>query len=76
MTTSTQPYIAWVQASSKNQAMVKAGALAGQEKNRRNQDRTGREQGAEGLMEPDIWIEKIGLDEYWDHREEVEIEKR
>jgi hypothetical protein len=66
-------WVAWVQASSKNQAMVKAGALAGQEKARREAERTGRAGFVEGLMDPEVRMEPAPLDEYWEHREEVEL---
>jgi hypothetical protein len=66
-------YTAWVSATSKQQAVAKAAALAGQEKYRREAERTGREPGVEGLMDPDIKIEPVDLDEYWEHRETVEV---
>lgn len=69
-------YIAWVSATSRVQAVAKAAALAGQEKHRREFERTGREPGVEGLMEPEIKLEAVSLDEYWEHREEVEVEIR
>lgn len=65
-------WVAWVQATSKNQAIVKAGALAGQAKAHREAERTGRHGFNEGLMEPDVRLELAPLDEYWEHREEVE----
>lgn len=64
-------YIAWVAASSKNQAMVKAAALAGQEKVRREFDRTGRSVVVEGLLEPEIKLEPASGDEFWDNRDTV-----
>jgi hypothetical protein len=67
-------YTAWVSASSKNQALIKAAALAGQEKNRREFERTGRFPGIEGLMEPEVSIEKTDLDnEFWDKQDTVEV---
>lgn len=68
-------YVAWVSASSKNQAMVKAAALAGQEKSRREFERTGDRRGVvvEGLLEPEIKLETVTVDEYWEHREEVTV---
>ena len=66
-------YIAWVQGSSQVQAVAKAGALAGQEKNRRRYELMGRpsDLSPEGLLEPEVKVEKVSLDEYWEHREEV-----
>jgi len=66
-------YTAWVNGTSRNQAMVKAAALAGQEKARRESERTGRPVAVEGLMEPEIKMEACSLDEYWEHREEVTV---
>jgi hypothetical protein len=69
-------YTAWVSATSRNQAIIKAAALAGQEKYRREAERTGREPGVEGLIEPEIKIEPMGLnefDEFWDKRDTVEV---
>lgn len=66
-------YTAWVSASSRNQAMVKAAALAGQEKARREFERTGQAPATEGLLEPEVKMEAAPLDEYWEHRDEVTI---
>lgn len=66
-------YTAWVSASSKTQAIVKGAALAGQEKYRREAERTGREPGVEGLLEPRLQVEKVGASDYWDHQEEVVV---
>jgi hypothetical protein len=68
-------YIAWVQATSKNQAIAKAAALAGGEKTRREWQRMGREPMPEGLLEPDVKLEPVGLDEYWDHQEQVVVQE-
>jgi hypothetical protein len=66
-------YIAWVSATSKNQALVKAAALAGQEKARREFERTGSRRGVavDGLLEPEVTMETVGLDEYYE--EEVTV---
>lgn len=68
-------YTTWVQATSKNQALVKAAALAGQEKARREFERVSGRNGVvtEGLYEPEVKLEAVSLDEYWDHREEVTV---
>jgi hypothetical protein len=69
-------YVAWVQGSSQNQAVAKAAAMAGQEKTRRAFERMGRphDLAPEGLLDPEIRIELVDLDEYWDHREEVIVQ--
>lgn len=68
-------YTAWVQASSQNRAIAKAGALAGQEKNRREYTKTGRvsDLWPGGLNDPDIKIEHVDLDEFWEKRDTVEV---
>lgn len=66
-------YTVWVSALSRNQAMIKAAALAGQEKYRRETDRAGRQPGVEGLLEPEVTMEPASVEEYWDHREEVQV---
>jgi len=68
-------YTTWVSATSKNQAVAKAAALAGQEKTRREYERTGDRRGVavDGLLEPEIKLEPATLDEYWDYREEVKV---
>jgi hypothetical protein len=68
-------YTTWVSASSRNQALVKAAALAGQEKSRREFERTGERRGVavEGLLEPEVKLEQVTTDEYWDHRDEVTV---
>ncbi len=66
-------YTAWVSATSKNQAIIKAAALAGQEKTRREFERTGRPDALcpEGLLEPYVRLEAVSVEEYWAHRDEV-----
>ena len=68
-------YVSWVDASSKNQAIVKAAAMAGQEKNRREYMRMGRINVLYpgGFLEPDVKLEQITMDEFWEHRNEVEV---
>lgn len=68
-------YTAWVSATSRDQAMVKAAALAGQEKTRREFERTGRPNALwpEGLLEPKVKIAAVSLDEYWERRNTVEV---
>jgi hypothetical protein len=66
-------YVAWVSGASRNQALVKAAALAGQEKACREFERTGRAPATEGLLEPEVKMETVPLDEYWEHRDEVVI---
>lgn len=68
-------YVVWVGASSKNQAMLMAGALVGQEKNRREFERTGRvnDLWPQGLIDPEIRIEPADVDEYWEKRNTVEV---
>jgi len=61
-------YVAWVDATSKNQAIVKAGALAGGLKAAREQHSTG------GLTDPEIRLEPCNLEEYWEHRETAEVQ--
>ena len=66
-------YTAWVSASSKNQAIAKAAAPVGGEKTHREWLRMGREPFPESLLEPDVKLEPCGLDEYWDHQEQVTV---
>jgi hypothetical protein len=66
-------YTCWVSAASKNSAMVMAGALAGQEKMRREHERTGRNLWPEGLMAPEIRLETVGTDEYYANEGTVEV---
>ena len=67
-------YIAWVQGTSRNQALVKAAALAGQEKARREHERMPQHGVAvEGLLEPEVTVEPCDLDEYWNKRNTVEV---
>jgi hypothetical protein len=68
-------YSAWVAASSKTQAVAKAAALAGQEKARREFERTGRADALcpEGLLEPEVKLAVVSVDEYYEHREEVTV---
>lgn len=69
-------YTAWVEATSKNQALIKAAALAGQEMMRRDYEQTHGRHGLapETLLEPDVTLEKVSLDEYWDKRDTVEVQ--
>lgn len=64
-------YTAWVSASSKNQALVKAAALIGGEMTRREWLRMHREPVRQDLIEPDVRIEPVDLDEFWDNRDKV-----
>lgn len=71
-------YVAWVSATSKNQAIAKAAALTGAEKAAREFRRTKREPvGEDGsLLEPTVRLEVLGLDEFdefWDKRDTVEV---
>lgn len=67
-------YTAWVQAASRTQAFVKAAALAGQEKARREFERMPRHGVmVEGLLEPDAKLEAVSLDDFWDKRDTVEV---
>lgn len=68
-------YTAWVGASSRNQAIAKAAALAGQEKTRLQFGRMRRDADLWpcGLLEPDIRLAAVGLEEYWDKQDTVEI---
>lgn len=69
-------YTVWVEATSKNQAMVKAAALAGQEKARREAERMPRNGVVvSGLMEPDVKLEPVALEEYWEKRDTVEVKE-
>ena len=69
-------YTAWVQATSRIQAVVKAAALAGQEKMRREHERMPNHGLAvEGLFEPEITIDLISLDDFWDKRDTVEVKE-
>lgn len=63
-------YVAWVDATSKNQAIAKGAALVGQEKMRREGERTGYAY-VGGLIEPEIKLEPADFDEFWQHRDEV-----
>lgn len=65
-------YVAWVSATSKNQAILLAGALVGQEKMRREHERMPRNDLVPGtLLEPEVNLEPVDVDEYWEHRDEV-----
>jgi hypothetical protein len=68
-------YTAWVGASSKNQAIVKAASLAGAEKARREFERNPRHGVmVEGItLEPDVKLELISLEEFWDKRDTVGV---
>jgi hypothetical protein len=67
-------YVAWVSASSKNQALVKGAALAGQEKMRRDHERMPRNPLWPGpLLDPEIKLEPVDLDQYWAHRDTVVV---
>lgn len=68
-------YTAWVSATSRNQAIVKAAALAGQEKARREFELTGSRRGiaVDGLQEPEVKMERVSLDEFWEHQDEVTV---
>lgn len=68
-------YTAWVSATSRNQAIVMAAAMAGQEKIRREFERTGRPNDLypAGLLAPEVKIETVSLDEFWDKRDTVEV---
>ena len=69
-------YTAWVSATSKNQAIAKAAALAGQEKTRREYERMGRPNDLlpVGLLAPEIKIEPVDFDEFWDKQDTVEVD--
>lgn len=69
-------YTCWVTATSRDQAVLKAGALAGQEKNRREFERMKRvsDLWPGGLLEPSVTVTVItSLDEFWDKRGTVEV---
>jgi hypothetical protein len=68
-------YIAWVHGSSKNQAIVKAAALVGQEKLRREYQRLGPVAiWPEGLMDPEIKLEvEEDFETFWDMRDKVSV---
>ena len=69
-------YTAWVQATSRNQAITKAAALAGQEKARREHERMPRHGVCvEGLLEPEIKLEPVHLEEFWEKRDTVEVKE-
>ena len=60
-------------ATSKNLAIAKGAALAGQEKMRREHARTGR-LAVEGLYDPEVvTLEVVKLDDFWDKRDTVEV---
>lgn len=69
-------YTAWVSATSKNQAIVIAAALAGQEKNRREFEKMGRPSDLwpGGLLDPEVRLEPVtDLEDFWDKRGTVEV---
>ena len=67
-------YTAWVQATSKNTAIVQGAALAGQEKMRREMARRRNEPPApQTLMTPAVRLETVDLEEYWAHEDQVEV---
>lgn len=66
-------YETWVSATSKNQALVKAGNLIGGEKTRREWLRMGREPIPETLIEPDVRIEIADPDLFWNLQDTVTV---
>jgi hypothetical protein len=66
-------YTTWVSATSKNQAIVVGAARIGGEMTRREWLRMGREPVPETLLEPDVKLELISVDEYYQHHDTVEV---
>lgn len=67
-------YTTWVSAESKQQAIVMAAALAGQEKARREFERNPRHGVmVEGLMVPTIRLEIADINDYFNKRDMVEV---
>ena len=70
-------YTAWVQASSKNQAIAMGAALIGGEKTRREWQTSRHHQGNEPwpvqLLQPDVKLEPCTLEEYWAHEDKIEV---
>ena len=74
-TNETTTYTAWVTGRSKTQALVKAAAMAGQEKTRLEYERMGRPADLEpvGLMDPEFTITPCLVGDFWDKRDTVEV---
>lgn len=66
-------YTTWVSAGSKTQALVKAAALIGGEKTRREWQRMHREPVPETLLDPLVTVERVSVDEFWDHQDQVAV---
>jgi hypothetical protein len=67
-------YTAWVSATSKNQAIIQGAALAGREKLIREHQRQPRNDLApEIFFDPEVKLEPVSVDEYWDKRDTVEV---
>ena len=71
-------YTMWVAGTSRNQAIVIAAAMAGQERSRREFERVNGRMNSlvpSAMIEPDILIDKATLEEYWEHRDTVEVKE-